>query len=171
MKLLNELNQPKWSDLGELRGRDFVEAVLMPLYLYSWLFSGFVVFLNSIYLFIFFSNYKVLIFTTNYFLINPWYLCYFMFIFPWERKDSLKKKILKKLCSCVWMSYMNIMWVQVPLEARRRHWIPWNWRNRQLWAATCGCWELNLCKSSKCSYPLCHFSSLTSFLFHGYAFY
>lgn len=139
----------KWPWKNKLQGfcGGCSNALLHTFLALSWIYS-----FLKFYLLIFYSNYKMLIFETNYFLFNSWYLCYILCSpFHGKGKRALKKKTLKKLCSCVWMSYMNIMWVQVPLEARRRHWIPWNWRNRQLWAATCGCWELNLCKSSKCS--------------------
>lgn len=37
------------------------------------------------------------------------------------------------VCAC--MSFLCTSCVQEPLEARRRRQIPWNWNNRQLWAA------------------------------------
>ena len=38
---------------------------------------------------------------------------------------------------CVFVTHMNA----VPVDARKRHQIPWNWNNRQL---PCGAWELHL---------------------------
>ena len=39
---------------------------------------------------------------------------------------------------------MFVVCLQAPSEARRRHWIPWNWSYRQLWVASCESWKLNL---------------------------
>ena len=91
VKLLNELNQPKWSDLGEMRCRYFVETFLIPLYIYSWLFYGFLAFSNSVCLLIFYSNFKMLIFKTNYFLFNPWYLCYILCSSLHGKKTAFRK--------------------------------------------------------------------------------
>lgn len=31
----------------------------------------------------------------------------------------------------------------VPVEARRKWWMTWNWSHRQLWTTGCGFWNLN----------------------------
>lgn len=38
---------------------------------------------------------------------------------------------------CVWARAHATM----PLETRRRYWIPWSWNYTRLWAASYGCWD------------------------------
>lgn len=38
---------------------------------------------------------------------------------------------------CVWACAHATM----PLETRRRYWIPWSWNYTRLWAASYGCWD------------------------------
>lgn len=42
------------------------------------------------------------------------------------------------------MYVLNAMRVQVPMEIRRRHHVPWSWSYRQLRAAWHGYWDLNM---------------------------
>lgn len=44
-------------------------------------------------------------------------------------------------CLCVYLC--GRMWMQMPTEPRRWHWIFLELELQQLWAAQCGCWHLN----------------------------
>ena len=47
------------------------------------------------------------------------------------------------VCVC-WLVCVMYVCMGMSEEARRGLWIPWNWTYRWLWAAQCGCWELDL---------------------------
>lgn len=56
--------------------------------------------------------------------------------------------ILKKMWSLFYVNgcllpHMSVPVHSVPIEARRGHWITWNWSYQQL-GATMWCWELNV---------------------------
>lgn len=49
------------------------------------------------------------------------------------------------LCKCMLCGVFVHVWARaratMPMETRRRYWIPWSWNYTKLWAASYGCWD------------------------------
>lgn len=74
--------------------------------------------------------------------------CWSLIILYGEKKD---------LCTHMWV-WVSAVYVLVPVETQKGHWLSWSWSHRRLSAALCRIWTQVLWKSSKCFWPLGHLS-------------